>query len=173
MPDWTASLRLYGPLVLRTAFRLLHHDADAADCFQRAFVSAVAVAGSGQVQNWPGLLKRLTTARALEQLRARYRKVGREQPIPSVPTADDKAVDPLETASASELAGALRTALAEIEPNLAEIFCLVCLEGMSNADAAMQMGLTANHAGVLLYRARQTLREKLQQFAPDIESRAT
>jgi predicted DNA-binding protein (UPF0251 family) len=88
-------------------------------------------------------------------------------------TVDDKAVDPLETASATKLAGALRVALTEIEPNMAEIFCLVGLKGMSNTDAAKQMGLTAKHAGELLHRAHKTLPEKLQQFAPVPRSRAT
>ena len=40
MTDWSQIVQEHGPLVWRTAYRLLNHEADAADCFQRTFVSA-------------------------------------------------------------------------------------------------------------------------------------
>ena len=72
----------------------------------------------------------------------------------------------LDAAAAGELAGRLRTALAGIDPRQAEVFCLVCLDDFSYRDAADQIGITANHAGVLLTRARAALRERLRAFDP-------
>src|SRR5437588_8470688 len=158
MPDWSATVREFGPLVWRTAYRLLGNHADAADCFQRAFVSAVEVAAAGRVRNWPGLLRRLATARALEQLRQRRRAADRFAPLGDAPPPDPAAADPFDLAAAGELADRLRAALAALAPTQAEVFCLVCLDDLSYRDAADHLGITANHAGVLLTRARAALR---------------
>jgi RNA polymerase sigma-70 factor (ECF subfamily) len=164
MPDWPAIVEQFGPLVWRTAYRLLGNHADAADCFQRAFVSAVEF--PGPVTNWPALLRRLATARALDQLRQRKRSAGRFAPLGDGPLADGRAADPLALSAAGELADRLRDALSDIEPVQAELFCLVCLEGQSYRDAAEQLGITPNHAGVLLTRARAALRDRLRVFDP-------
>ena len=168
MTDWPAVVRDHGPLVWRTAYRLLNHDADAADCFQRAFLSAVELVAAEPVRHWPAVLVRLATARALEQLRQRYRRHERFAALPDEPVSTG-ATDPLADAAAGELADALRAALAAIDPTQAEVFCLVCLEGLSNRDAANQLGITANHAGVLLHRARAALRDRLKAFDPTPE----
>lgn len=167
MTDWPAVVREHGPLVWRTAFRLLNHDADAADCFQRTFVSAVEL--TEPVRHWPAVLARLATARALEQLRQRYRRRERFAALPDE-SPSPVAADPLADAAASELADALRVALAAIDPVQAEVFCLVCLEGWGNRDAADHLGVTANHVGVLLHRARAALRDRLTAFDPAPEA---
>lgn len=167
--DWPTIVTEFGPLVWRTAYRLLGNHADAADCFQRTFLGAVEVAGAERVVTWAGLLKRLAIARALEQLRVRYRDAGRTEPLPDTPPADAVAPDPLTSAAAGELAAALREALATIEPVQAQVFCLVRLEGLSYREAAGQLGVTANHAGVLLNRARAVLQERLAAFDPQRE----
>jgi RNA polymerase sigma-70 factor (ECF subfamily) len=146
---------------------LLNNDADAADCFQRTFLCALELAAAAPVRHWPAVLVRLATARALEALRSRHRERGRTATLVEDPPGT--AVDPLETAAARELAEGLRAALATIDPRQAEVFCLVCLEGLTNHEAAAQLGVTVNHAGVLLHRARGALRERLQRFAPNRE----
>src|SRR5438128_5345494 len=77
MTNWLQIVQEHGPLVWRTAYRLLNHGADAADCFQRTFVSALEVALVERVRHWPALLRRLATARALDQLRQRRREADR------------------------------------------------------------------------------------------------
>ena len=169
MTDWDAVVREHGPLVWRTACRLLTHEADAADCFQRTFLAAVELEAAEPIRNWPAALKRLATARALEQLRARYRDAGRLADLPDEPPGDPSALEPVDFAAGGELASALRVALAAIDPVQAELFCLVCLEDLSYSDAAAQLGVTVNHAGVLLHRARAALRERLRAFDPHRE----
>jgi RNA polymerase sigma-70 factor (ECF subfamily) len=169
MTDWLAIIREHGPLVWRTAHRILNHEAEAADCFQRTFVSAVEVEATQPIRNWPAILTRLATTRALEQLRVRYRQEGRNVPLTEDPVGGEN--EAFERASAGELADRLRVALAGINPRQANVFCLVCLEGRSNLEAAAELGITAAHAGVLLQRARAALRERLQVFDPIHEGR--
>jgi RNA polymerase sigma-70 factor (ECF subfamily) len=139
---------------------LSHHD-DASDCFQATFVAAWRLACREPVVNWPAALRRLATARALEILRSRIRRKGRSETLPDgVP--DGAAVDPREAVAARELEGRLLAAVLELPPAQAEIVCLVCIEGMSNADAATALGLSANHVGVQLHRARQALKSRLE-----------
>src|SRR5512140_2939255 len=78
--EWPVIVRQHGPIVWKTAYRLLGQDADAADCFQETFMSAMDYAGRHEVENWPGLLQRLATARALDQLRRRIRASRRQTP---------------------------------------------------------------------------------------------
>ncbi|HEX4613579.1 MAG TPA: sigma-70 family RNA polymerase sigma factor [Urbifossiella sp.] len=165
MTDWPAVVREYGPLVWRTAYRLVGNDADAADCFQKTFLAAIELAVAGPVRHWGGALKRLATARGLDLLRARHRAAARGGELAADPP-DPRPADPLDGAAAGELAGRLRSALAALDPLPAEVFCLVALDGLSNTEAAAQLGITVNHAGVLLHRARAALRDRLRAFDP-------
>lgn len=162
MTDWPAVVREYGPLVWRTARRLVGNDADAADCYQQAFLAAVRLAAGGPLRHWGGALRRLATARALDLLRARHR--ARAADLADAP--DPRPADPLGSAAAGELAAHLRVALAALDPLPAELFCLVALDGLTNAEAAADLGITANHAGVLLHRTRAALRTALRAFDP-------
>ena len=166
MTDWNAVVREHGPLVWRVAFRLLGNEADAADCFQRAFVSTLESSPTAEVRDWPALLRRVATNRALEQLRERYRRTARAGSLPDSPLLDDHAADPLDAAAGEELAGRLREALARIDPRQAEVFCLASLESWSHPEISTLLGVTANHVGVLLSRARSALRDELRAFDP-------
>ena len=132
----------------------MSHEADAADCVQRAFLDALRLTG---VRDWQAVLVRLVTARSLDCLRARYRQARRFAPLD---------FDPPAAPADCELADALRHALTTLDPAPAELVALVYLEGWTVADAAVQVGVTANHAGVLLHRARASLRDTLKAFDP-------
>src|ERR1051326_7540801 len=149
MTDWSQVVAEHGRLVWRTARRLLTHEADAADCFQRTFLAAVELAQRETVRHWPGLLRRLTTARALEQLRERLRH--RQRFVANVGIdrqVNGGAVQPEAAAVASELADDLRVALSEIDSRQAEVFCLACLVECSYAEVAELLEITANNVGV-------------------------
>ena len=154
MTDWSQIVREHGPAVWRTAYRILNHDLDAADCFQRAFTSALEVASRETIRNWPALLKRLATARALDARRQRRREANRRATLPEGGGADARAADPIQSAEAGELAEHLREALADLHPKQSQVFCLFCLEGLSYQQVADQIGVTVNHVGVLMNRAR-------------------
>src|SRR2546421_11438420 len=116
--DWAALIRAHGPLVWRTAYRLLSNEADAADCFQRTFLGAVELAAAAPVRHWPAVLVRLTTARALEALRSRHRDRGRTVHLAEDPPG--AAADPLETAAAGGVGHGLPGGPATIAPRHAQ-----------------------------------------------------
>jgi RNA polymerase sigma-70 factor (ECF subfamily) len=166
MADWSQIVHQYGPVVWTTVSRLLHHDADAADCFQRTFISALELSRKETIRHWPALLRRLATARALEMLRERRRESDRLRPLLADPPEPAKALSPAQAAQAREVAGHLRQALSELDPRQAQVFCLACLEGYRYEEIAEQLGLTVNHVGVLLNRARTSLRQRLRSHEP-------
>jgi RNA polymerase sigma-70 factor (ECF subfamily) len=158
--------------VWNTAYRLVGNEADAADCFQKTFISALELSRREPIANWRPLLGRLATIRALDRLRERHRDAPRWGPLPDHGTPDSRARDPLRAAQGRELAEHLRTALAEIDERQAHVFCLACLDELSYDEIASQLGLTVNHVGVLLNRARTTLRERLAAHRPEKISEA-
>ena len=52
MTDWPAIVRRHGPTVWRTAYRLLNDHADAADCFQETFLSALEMSRRQKVPSF-------------------------------------------------------------------------------------------------------------------------
>jgi RNA polymerase sigma-70 factor (ECF subfamily) len=166
MTDWSQIVRQHGPVVWRTARRLLGNDTDAADCLQRTFISALELSRTDVVLNWAALLKRLAMARAIDCLRQRRRDAQRFFGLHAGAHVDDRTVAPLQAAAANELAEHLRQALAELDVQQAQVFCLACLEDCSYQDIAEQLGLTVNHVGVLLSRARANLRQRLEAYEP-------
>jgi RNA polymerase sigma-70 factor (ECF subfamily) len=168
--DWSQIVEQHGRLVWTTVYRLLRHDADAADCFQRTFLSALVLSRTQTIRSWPGLLQRLGTARALESLRQRLRQARRVRPLLA-----DVAVgtpEPDQAAAIRELSDHLREALAQLDARQAQVFCLICLEGLSYAETADQLGLSVSHVGVLLNRARIALRKRLRSHEPADARRA-
>jgi RNA polymerase sigma-70 factor (ECF subfamily) len=161
MIDWAEIIRREGPAVWRTAYRLLRNRADADECYQETFLSALELSNRQPVHNWPALLQRLTTSRAIDRLRKQLRRRRREE-VADLALAAGPEEDPAEQAEARELAGALRSALARIPVKQAEVFCLHELGGWSYQQIAEQVGMTVNAVGVMLHRARQKLQEILK-----------
>lgn len=165
MVDWEGILERDGPAVWRTACRLLGHRADAEECFQETFLSALQLWGRQAVRHPRAALVKLATARAIDRLRRRYREVSRgdEGANERLP---DRGPGPPDLASGAELAEALRSALGDLPDRQAEVFCLHCLDGWSYRDIADSLELSVDAVGVLLHRARARLKETLSLSAP-------
>ena len=171
MIDWEGILRNDGPAVWRTAQRLLGNHADADECFQEAFVSALQLAQQNgePVRNWRALLVRLATARAVDRLRQRIGRAaheiddGRVARLPD----DDPNSQPGDRAQQAELSARLRDALTHLPPKQADAFCLHCLEGWSYREVAEQLDESVDHVGVLIHRARAALRERIASIIPE------
>lgn len=167
--DWQMIIKEHGTAVWQTAYRLLGNDADAADCFQETFVSALKFSRRRRVRNFLALLTRLATARAIDQLRRRFRAAS----ITSVATdsleAPSKNPGPVEVAQQQELTDGLRKSLSRLPPREAQAFCLRYLNDLSYQQIADELGVTTNAAGVLLHRARAKLRESFEQSVKENE----
>ena len=160
--DWQAISRLQGPLVWRTAHRLLNCDADAHDCFQETFLSALDVSKKQPIQNWPGLLQRLATTRALDQLRRRKRET--RSRAPGEADWDQVAshqLGPDRHAQDAELMDNLRSAVSRLPAQQAEVFCLRHISGLSYEEIAQQLEISVDGVGVSLHRAKHRLRQLL------------
>lgn len=126
MVDWSQVVQQHGPLVWTTVYRLLRHDADAADCFQRTFLSALVLSRTQTIHNWPGLLQRLGTARALEALRQRLRQAQRLRPLLAEVAVSSRTPEPDQAAAVSELSDHLRQALAQLDERQAQVCSASC-----------------------------------------------
>ena len=159
--DWQAIVKDYGPTVWQTAYRLLGNHADTADCFQDTFLAAFELSQAQPVRNFPGLLVRLATTRAIDRLRQR----GRQQRY-CVDNQDGaetvgRGPDPAGHAQTQELAGRLREAIGRLPPQEASVFCLRYLNDMSYRQIARELKVGINVVGVALYRAKARLRAAL------------
>lgn len=160
MEDWAEIVAEHGNAVWQAAYRLLGSEADAADCVQETFAAAVTVSRREPVRNWPGLLRRLGTMRALGMLRQRMRQRKRLDATEML-DIPDPAPGPAERAAAGEAAQVLRKALAKLPEREAAAFSLRFLEDLTYEQIAEALDLTPGAAGVLIHRARTRLRRFL------------
>lgn len=165
MVDWDGIIDREGPAVWRTVCRLLTHRADAEECFQETFLAALQLWRRQPVRSPRAVLQRLATARAIDRLRQRYRAAGRRDEG-SLNGVADRAPSPGDHAVAAELADSLRAALVGLPAKQADAFCLHSLDGYSYSEVADAMGISVDSVGVLLHRARASLRERLAARAP-------
>jgi RNA polymerase sigma-70 factor, ECF subfamily len=166
---WKDLVDQHGPLVWRLAYRLLGNEHDAADCYQTVFVQVFEASKHQAIHNWPGFLTRLTTTRAIDLLRTRYRHRQSDAQTTLGEAQSSAADDPQRVAECRELIERLREALAQLPLEQAQAFCLRYFEQMSNQEIAAQMATHANHIAVLLHRARDALRKRFDESRTRID----
>jgi RNA polymerase sigma-70 factor (ECF subfamily) len=161
MKEWSTIVRRHSPLVWRTIYRLLAHDADAADCLQETFVNAWTIARRETVRNWPGLLQRLATARALDQLRRRHRNAKHFPSASDLGEMPASGNGPIANVQSTELAEQLRMALADLPEQQSQAYCLRHLNDFSYEQIAEELRMSVSAVGVNLHRATERLRAAL------------
>ena len=162
MVDWQVIIDKHGPAVWQTSYRLLGNHADASDCFQETFVSALEFCRHQHVRNFSGLLARLATARAIDQLRRRFRRSRSETDPADWAALQSTNPGPAESVQYKELTDGLRKSLSKLPSQESQAFCLRHLNDMSYREIANELGIKTNAAGVLLHRARAKLRESFE-----------
>ena len=163
MPEWESIVNEHGPVVWRTTYRLLNHHADACDCFQEVFLEALELSRREEVRNWPGLLRKVATRRALDRLRKRHCAASQHQSLERSPEPASANPGPVEHAEMNELISRLRQGVAKLPAMQADVFCLRCFEEMSYQEIAEELGIEPNSVGVLLHRARGQVGEWLKE----------
>lgn len=167
MSNWDAVISEHGPTVWRVCWRLLADRSVVEDAFQDTFVAAIQFAKKARVENWEALLVQFATRRSMDRLRSRYRS----RRMIDHTTDFDLAVDvtassypgPHDTAVVTELSERLCVALTQIPPLQAEVFALAALEDWPNDEIASHLEMTTNAVRVNLHRARERLRELLNE----------
>lgn len=166
MHDWSELIDKHGPMVWCTLRRLIGNRDDASDCFQEVFSAALEFSRRQKVLSWTATLRHLASVKAIDCLRRRYRDSQIQHGDYVAEMADPQSACPQDRLDSAELASALRTALATIDPRQAEVFSMICLDALTYQEAASAIGITENHVGVLLTRARSALKQQLQAYAP-------
>ncbi|HUE13657.1 MAG TPA: sigma-70 family RNA polymerase sigma factor [Planctomycetaceae bacterium] len=167
MTNWDTIVAHDGPAVWRILWRLLANREDVEECFQETFVTALTFSRRQSVDCWPALLCSLATARGMDRLRTRYRQAAHRRDCHDVShgrrlaEATSTDADPAEHAVAEELSERLREALSKLPERQAEVFYLHALCGWSHRELGERMRMTDNAVGVTIHRARQRLRELL------------
>jgi len=147
----------HGPMVWGTCCRILRHQQDAEDAFQATFLAlARSVAGRDSIAAW---LHRVAANAALK-VKARRRQLTELTPDVPGPTTSDPA--------GRELAGVLDEELNRLPDHYRVAFVLCCLEGMTNAEAARELGCPVGTVDSRLHAARARLRDRLARhgFGP-------
>jgi RNA polymerase sigma factor (sigma-70 family) len=170
MVDWNGIVATHGPLVWRTAYRLLGRYDDALDCCQETFLAAYRAAGSASVDDWPAFLASLATRRAIDQLRRRVRIRGRFSSLDDAPEPTAPGSSPAEQAAGAERLEQVRLLLGQLSAKQAQVFWLSAVENLPHAAIACQMGISDGEVRVLLHRARVRLRAALESAAPESRS---
>jgi RNA polymerase sigma-70 factor (ECF subfamily) len=145
-------------------WRILKHRDDALDCFQDVFTEAMSRSQGPPVADWGALLRWLATRRAIDSLRRRRQRATVGGDLDRIrdggPTAEQQA-------TFAELVERVRGELANVPNRQAEAFWLVCVEERTYEEVARQMGIERNAVGVLVHRARQHMRARLNSFGRD------
>jgi RNA polymerase sigma-70 factor, ECF subfamily len=162
----------YSPRLYNVAQRILGEVADAEeviqDVFWTAFRKANSFRGTAQFSTW---LYRLTVNAALGKIRRskKNKEVEYEEYLPKFQKDGHHLVRPVvdwsdtldEKYAAQELQQLLRNALDQLKPLDKSVVVLSDLEGMSDKEIAVMLGLTVSAVKTRLHRARLFLRGKL------------
>lgn len=166
MIDWDRIVEQDGPAVWRICWRLLCNRADAEEAFQETFIAAVELSRRQPLATPRAILQHLATARSIDRLRSRQRRRNRQETVDDERLNEERApgAAPQQDAEASELSSALRSALTELPPKQSECFTLHAIEGWSYQEIAERLGISIDHVGVLIHRARGKLRKLLARY---------
>jgi RNA polymerase sigma factor (sigma-70 family) len=147
----------HGPMVWATCRRILRHRHDVEDAFQATFLALARSAGTlGSRQAVGGWLHRVAVNAALK-LKANRTSTALTEDVPARPERDD-----------SEFAGAVDEEVERLPDRMRAAFVLCCLEGMTSAEAARELGCPVGTVDSRLHAARARLRDRLARrgFGP-------
>lgn len=170
-PGFAQQLADLRPMLVKIARRSVRNEAWAEDAVSETLVAALeqpqAFSGRAKVGTWVvGILK--------HKLIDQVRRHTRECQLACVDDGDDAGVDaaaaqetaspwgdPLATLARREFAQQVDAAMATLPARQSRAFMLYdCLE-QDTGDVCAELGVTPNHLGVILFRARNRLRKAM------------
>jgi RNA polymerase sigma factor (sigma-70 family) len=157
---FAALVARHGPMVLNVCRRVLGEAPDAEDAFQATFLVLAKKAHSlGRPAALAGWLHGVARRVALKARTARGRRASTG--LTGAPEPPDPRPDPLAALTARDLLAALEEEVARLPEVYRLAVVLVCLEGLSQEEAAQRLGCTAGAVKGRLERGRRRLHERL------------
>jgi RNA polymerase sigma-70 factor (ECF subfamily) len=169
-------IEVHSPLVYRLALRLMGNEAEAEDVLQETFLNAFRGIDSFEGRSGLGTwLYRIAYNAAMMKLRKTdpY-TISVEESLDTdgqfvVPKElFDWCCLPEKDFENDEVREELEAAIGELPESLRVVFVLRELEGLSTADTAKTLGISAGAVKVRLHRARLWLRERLSPYFTDL-----
>jgi RNA polymerase sigma factor (sigma-70 family) len=154
---FTALVSRHGPMVLRVCRRVLHHEQDAEDAFQAAFLVLAGHARSiRQRDTLAGWLYGVAYRTALNARRraARRRKYEAARGLETAPQHETTWYD-VQTVLDDEIQ--------RLRPCFREAFVLCVLEGKAGSEVAAALGCKEGTVKSRVHRARQLLQQQLSR----------
>ena len=150
---------------------------EALDVVQDAMLGFVNSYGRKPAEEWPILFQRVLQSRIVDShrrsaVRNRFRVwFGRHDDAPDEgdylqEIADPAAGSPADHLERRQLGAALEKAVRALPLRQQQAFLLRCWEGLDGAQTAQAMGCSEGSVKTHLFRAMQSLRTKLEEFAP-------
>lgn len=171
-PDFAEQIAQLRPMLVKMARRQLRNDTWAEDAVSETLVAALehpeAFAGRSQTRTWVvGILKH----KLVDQVR-RHTRECQFQVFDDDADADDAAPaaahdaaaswgDPLAALARRQFASDVRTALHALPAKQGRAFTMCEWLDRDTSEACGVLGVTPNHLGVILYRAKRQLRAAL------------
>jgi RNA polymerase sigma-70 factor (ECF subfamily) len=161
-----ALLTRYEPRLLRFAARLCRDHEDAQDVLQESLLAAVRslrdYRGDASLSTWLYTIARsFCIKKRRRSVYAPKAEVSLEWEARAADAVADPGRDPERQLENTELAQALDTAIAELEPEKREVLLLRDVEGLPAAEVAEILGLSVEAVKSRLHRARLAVRERL------------
>lgn len=168
----------YERKIFRLAQHITQNNEDAQDVAQEAFFKAFEHLGEFQEQSrfytW---LVRIAVNQALMKLRKRHTKDisldeqvdGEDNSMPR--EIEDWGPSPEQRYAQNELAGILNKVIGELDPSFRAVFQLRDIDELSTEETAEALGLSVPAVKSRLLRARLKLRDKLNRYFRQGESR--
>jgi RNA polymerase sigma factor (sigma-70 family) len=153
--------REHSQLLYRTAYSLLDSPADAEDVLQTIFLRLLRNGlPPGFQKNVKGYLYRAAVNAALDTIRARKR----HEPADDAQRVES-AAESLETDSVEDKHRRLAQALAELDPETAEILVLKYVHSYKDADIAKVIGTSRGAIAMRLLRSRSRLKKLMHDLS--------
>jgi len=152
-------------LVFKAAYRVTGNPMDAEDAMQTVFMRLLRREdGAGLTEDPTSYLHRAAVNAALDIQRSRRnrRATALEEVEPVLATAEIEGQE--RQAGSRQIRERVREALGALNPKMAEVFTLRYFEGYGNNEIATMLGTSRSTVGVMLHRARQTLRQEIQEL---------
>ena len=158
MPDWESLVRESGPIIYRTAWKILRNTEDAEDVLQDVLLELFLMLQRRPLVQYDRLVRRMAALRSLDRLRQRRRVLSLGEDVAEVSREDPEAL-----AIQNELAEWLRAAVARLPEQAAAVFCLRYFENLSNREIAVALGISQSAVSTALNKARNRLETMINE----------